>query len=156
MDFFELLSIVGSVLLALGGGAAIVFALAKWLGGVWAARILENERLAGAREQELLIRRRNVYTKLSVSLRVFLNASTRSNVDDQKRFLEAYDEAALWAPDEVMNSVGHLLDLIKKNTASRGSVPEETLQTAYASAIAAMRKDCGFQNTKFNYRLVSF
>ena len=65
-------------------------ALANWLGGVWAARILENERLAGAREQELLVRRRNVYTKLSVSLRVFLNTSTRSNVDDQKRYLDAY------------------------------------------------------------------
>jgi hypothetical protein len=156
MNFSALLSIAGSVLLALGGGAAIVFALAKWLGGVWAARILESERLAGAREHELLVRRRNVYTKLSVSLRVFLSSSTHANVDDQKRFLEAYDEAALWAPDEVMNSVGRLLDLIKANTAMRGSVAEEELQRVYASAISAMRIDCGFPATKFQYRVVSF
>ncbi|MBT9494575.1 MAG: hypothetical protein IV107_19990 [Paucibacter sp.] len=156
MEFSKLLSIAGSVFLALSGGAVVVFALAKWIGGVWAARILENERLAGAREQELLVRRRNVYAKLSVSLRVFLSAATRSNEDDQKRFLEAYDEAALWAPDEVMNPVGHLLDLIRKNTASRGSVTEEDLQLAYASAVLAMRQDCGFPNTQFRYRVVSF
>lgn len=156
MSFSDLLSIFGSVLLALGGGAVIVFALAKWLGGVWAARILEGERLAGAREQELLVRRRNVYAKLSVSLRVFLSASTHKSHDDQKRFLEAYDEAALWAADEVMNSVGYLLDLIRKNTASRGAVTEEELQSAYTSAIEAMRKDCGFPNTRFQYRVVSF
>lgn len=55
-----------------------------------------------------------------------------------------------------MNSVGHLLDLIKKNTVSRGLVTEETLQIAYAFSIAAMQKDCGFPNTKSNYRVVSF
>lgn len=156
MHLTDLLSITGSVLLALGGGAAIVFALSSWLGGVWAARILETERLAGAREQELLVRRRNVYAKLSISLRVFLSATARSNSEDQKRFLEAYDEAALWAPDEVMNIIGHLLDLIKTNTASRGSVTEEALQVAYAACISAMRRDCGFQNTEFSYRVVSF
>lgn len=156
MDFPTLLSIAGSVLLALGGGSLVVFALAKWLGGVWAARILENERSAAVREHELLVRRRNVYSKLSVSLRVFLSASARHNEHDQKRFLEAYDEAALWAPDEVMNAIGHLLDLIKANTASRGSVGEEALQQAYTDAITAMRKDCGFTTTKFEYRVVSF
>jgi hypothetical protein len=156
MNLTDLLSITGSVLFALSGGTAIIFALIKWLGGVWAARILETERLTGMREQELLIRRRNVYTKLSISLRVFLSATTRSNADDQKRFLEAYDEAALWAPDDVMNSIGHLLDLIQTNTAIRGSVTENELQLAYSTSITAIRKDCGFPNSKFNYRVVSF
>ena len=156
MDFSNLLSITGSILLALGGGTAFVFALAKWLGGVWAGRILESERLAGAKEQELLVRRRNVYAKLSVALRVFLSPGTQSDADLQKRFLEAYDEAALWAPDEVMNPIGHLLDLIKSNTHKKGSVNEEALQVAYAGCIAAMRRDCGFPNTKFQYRVVAF
>ncbi|QBC44560.1 hypothetical protein [Iodobacter fluviatilis] len=156
MNITDLLSITGSVLFALSGGTAIIFALFKWLGGVWAARILETERLTGAREQELLVRRRNVYTKLSISLRVFLSAATRNNTDDQKRFLEAYDEAALWAPDDVMNPIGHLLDLIKANSAARGSVSENELQIAYSSSITAMRKDCGFPDSKFNYRFVSF
>lgn len=156
MSFPDLFSIFGSILLAFGGGAIIVFALAKWLGGVWAARILETERLTGAREQELLVRRRNIYAKLSVSLRVFLSVRTHTSFDDQKKFLEAYDEATLWATDDVMNSLGHLLDLIRKNTASRGSIAEQELQIAYTSVIEAMRKDCGFPDTKFQYRVVSF
>jgi hypothetical protein len=156
MSFSDFMSLTGSVLLALGGGVAVVVALANWLGDLFAARILERERLAGAREQEILVRRRNVYAKLSVSLRVFLSASTRSNADDQKRFLESYDEAALWAPDDVMNAIGHLLDLIKVNTSVRGSVTEDALQGAYAACIRAMRKDSGFPHTEFNYRVVSF
>jgi len=156
MNFADLLSIAGSVFVALGGGAVLVFALAQWLGGIWAARIVEREKIIGVREQELLVRRRNVYGKLAVSMRVFLSASTHKDDDGRKSFLEAYDEAALWAPDEVMNAVGQLLDLIRLNTAERGSVSESTLQRSYAEAIAAMRRDCGFPSTTFEYRLVSF
>lgn len=156
MTFPDLLSIAGSVFVALGGGAVLVFALAQWLGGIWAARIVERDKLSGAREQELLVRRRNVYGKLATSMRVFLSASVQKDDGAQQGFLEAYDEAALWAPDGVMNAVGQLLDLIRKNTAQRGSVTENELQRAYAAAITAMRKDCGFPSTTFEYRLVSF
>jgi len=104
MNIEQILSITGSVLLALGGGAAIVFALSKWLGGVWANRILENERAASAREHELLVRRRNVYAKLAVSLRVFLRRHEHNAPDNREQFLEAYDEASLWAPDSVRGS----------------------------------------------------
>ncbi|KQY89141.1 hypothetical protein ASD35_16705 [Pelomonas sp. Root1444] len=89
-------------------------------------------------------------------MRVFLSASTQREDEQRMSFLEAYDEAALWAPDDVMNAVGELLDLIRKNSAERGSVRENTLQRAYAAAIAAMRRDCGFPSTTFEYRLVSF
>ncbi|MBC3833278.1 hypothetical protein H8K33_17340 [Undibacterium amnicola] len=156
MPLTDLLSIAGSVLIAIGGGAAIVFALAKWLGGVWATRILENERATQSREQELLVRRRNIYAKLSVALRVFLSSTTRSSPEYQVRFLEAYDEAALWASDEVMNAVGMLLDQIRSNTERRGAHSEQELQTAYATCITSMRKDVGFKNTEFSYRVVSF
>lgn len=156
MNISDLLSITGSVLLALGGGAAVVFALAKWLGGVWAARILENERLAGVREQELLIRRRNVYAKLSLTLRVFLKSERPSSPGDKKNFLEAYDEAALWASDDVMNAIGRFLDLNRMITASPRSVSKNALPEAYVYCITAMRKDCGFPDTEFSYRVVSF
>jgi hypothetical protein len=66
MTFEELLSIVGAVLLSLGGGAAIVLGLSKYLGGIIAARILERKKAAYTREQGLLVRRRNVYAKLAL------------------------------------------------------------------------------------------
>ena len=156
MTFSNLLAITGSVLLALGGGAAIVYVLARWLGGVWANRILENERSAHGREHEVLVRRRNVYVKLAVSLRVFLRGHDPNASDIRERFLEAYDEASLWAPDSVMNPVGQLLDMIRENTARPGIVSQETLQAAYASCMSAMRRDTGFPNTTFAYRVVSF
>jgi len=162
MSFQDLLSIAGSVLLALGGGSVLVFALAKWLGGVWAGRILEAEKARLVREQELLVRRRNAYAKLAVALRVFLRHEG-DGWDDGKdtdartsRFHEAYDEAALWAPDEVMNAIGEFLDLIKQMQQEPSSVSQSALLESYADCIASMRRDCGFPATKFNYRIVHF
>jgi hypothetical protein len=108
-DFF---SIAGSILLSLGGGAVIVAALAKWLGGVWASRILESERASHAQELEILVRRRNIYANLATTLRVFLKPHDAKASDGREKFLAAYDEASLWAPDAVMNVVGSLLDLV--------------------------------------------
>ena len=162
MSIQDLLSIAGSILLALGGGCVVVFALAKWLGGVWAGRILENEKAQAAREQELLVRRRNAYAKLAVALRVFLRHEGEG-WDDGKdtdarasKFHEGYDEAALWAPDEVMNAVGEFLDLIEQMREEPSSVPQPVLLEAYAECIASMRRDCGFPATQFKYRIVHF
>jgi hypothetical protein len=130
--------------------------LSKWLGGVWANRILENERAQSAREHELLIRRRNVYAKLALSLRVFLRRYELPAPDNREKFLEAYDEAALWAPDAVVNLIGEFIDLNRRNAATPGSISQEAMQNAYAACISAMRKDCGFANTTFVYRVVSF
>lgn len=152
-DFF---SIAGSILLSLGGGAIIVAALAKWLGGVWASRILESERASHAQELEILVRRRNIYANLATTLRVFLKPHDAKASDGREKFLAAYDEASLWAPDAVMNAVGSLLDLVKRNTAALGSVPQEDLQAAYELCIIEMRRDSGFPNTSYKYRIVSF
>ncbi len=160
MSLQDLLSVVGSVLIALGGGAVVVFALSKWLGGVWAGRILENERARETREQELLVRRRNAYAKLAVALRVFLRHEGQGWDQGQQvesgKFHEAYNEAALWAPDDVMNAVGSFLDLIKKIQDDPESVPQSMLLDTYANCISSMRRDCGFPATKFQYRVVHF
>ncbi len=110
MNFSDLLEICGAILLSLGGGAVIVFALSKWLGGVWAARILLNEDAHKQQVFEALVRRRNIYTKLATSLRVLLKKHEHEGPDLREEFLRAYDEASVWAPDQVMNAVGNLLD----------------------------------------------
>ena len=155
MSFVDLLSIAGSVLFAIGGGAAIVFCLAKWLGGVWATRILESERASTAREQELLVRRRNVYAKLAVSLRALIGPPSEGQKADQAQFLAAYDESTLWASDDVLNAVGTLLDQLRANFLTPEAHSQIALKATYASCILAMRKDVGFKNTTFAYRLVS-
>jgi hypothetical protein len=160
MAFQDLLSIAGSILVALGGASVVLFALGKWLGGVWATRIIDSERAQAAREQERLGRQRSAYAKLSAALRVFLrhegeNWEENRNTERAK-FHEAYDEAALWASDEVMNSIGTFLDLIKKVQELPSSVPQDVLINAYTECISSMRRDCGFPKTSFKYRVVHF
>lgn len=155
MSFTELLSISGSILLSLGGGAAIVFALAKWLGGVWAGRILEHEKATSAREHELLVRRRNVYTKLALSMRVFLGSGAPSTEAKKTAFLEAYDEAALWASEEVIAEIGKFLDMQAEHASGR-SVDQAAMRAAFVHCIAVMRRDCGFPSSQYEHRVVAF
>ena len=44
MTFQDAISIGGSIIASLGGGAVIVFALSNWLGKVWAERLMQRER----------------------------------------------------------------------------------------------------------------
>jgi hypothetical protein len=156
MGFASLIELVGAVLLSLSGGAAIVFALSKWLGGVWASRILENERASLAREQELLIRRRDVYKRLALSMRVFLRGSAPATPQQKEQFLAAYDEAALWAAEDVVIELGEFLDLQTKQAANPGSVSQSEHQTAFLRCMTSMRRDCGFSQTRYSHRIVAF
>lgn len=156
MTIIELIEIIGAVFFALGGGAVIVFALSKWLGGVWAGRILENERAELAREHELLIRRRNVYTKLALSMRVFLNSTMPSNQNQKDAFLTAFDEAVLWAAEDVATELGNFLDLQVQHVKSPELTSQKVLQEAFVRCMTVMRKDCGFPNTMYKHRIVVF
>ena len=156
MYMSNLLSLVGAIFLSLGGGAAIVFALSKWLGGVWAGRILENERAVLTREHELLIRRRNVYTKLALSMRVFLNSGVPATPEPQSAFLAAYDEAALWASEEVIAELATFLDMQVQNKRTPGSVSQDAQRAEFVHCITVMRRDCGFPQSQYQHRVVTF
>ena len=147
MEFSELMEVVGAITLSLGGGAAIVFMLSKWLGNVWAGRILENEKANLAREHELLIRRRDVYSNLAVAMRIFINIETEADAQQQSEFLKAYDLAALWASEDVINQMAKFLDSVINKSQSKED---------FVKCISEMRKDCGFPSTKYQHRLVSF
>jgi len=47
-------NIAGAILVALGGGGAIVLLMSSWLGKVWANRILESEKAKFQTEFALL------------------------------------------------------------------------------------------------------
>ena len=156
MNFAFLIEVVGAIFLSLGGGVAIVFVLSKWLGGVWAGRILENERAELAREHELLVRRRNVYTKLALSMRVFLKSDTPSTTEQKDAFLAAYDEAALWAAEDVAAELGKFLDMQIAHVKTPDSVNQQSLQERFVRCVTIMRKDCGFPKTTYTHRVVTF
>jgi hypothetical protein len=147
MEFSELMEVVGAIALSLGGGAAIVFALSKWLGNIWAGRILENEKASLAREHELLIRRRDVYSSLAVAMRIFIDTETKANAEQKSEFLKAYDLAALWANEDVVEQMAKFLDSVIKSKPS---------EEDFVGCISEMRKDCGFPKTKYKHRIVDF
>lgn len=156
----EMLELVGSILLALGGGSIIIFGLSKHLATLWAQRALELERATHAREHELLVRRRNVYTKLALSLRVFLVTPGASSEEEQlaarAAFLAAYDEAAVWASEEVIEAVSALMDMNVQHTTAPTTVPMEDYRAAYERCLVSMRRDSGFPKSKYRHRIVVF
>jgi len=54
MTFLEGLQLAGTILVALGGGGAIVFGLSNWLGKVWADKLMQKEKAKYSRELESL------------------------------------------------------------------------------------------------------
>jgi hypothetical protein len=147
MQVPELMEIVGAITLSLGGGAVIVFALSKCLGNIWAGRILENEKSNLAREHELLVRRRDVYSNLAVTMRVFIDNGSNANAVQKSEFLKAYDLAALWASEGVINQMAKFLDSVVEKKPSKED---------FVGCISEMRKDCGFPSTKYQHRIVNF
>lgn len=174
----DILKISAFILVSLGSSGAIILGLANWQGKVWANRILESERAKNRTELEreksthkselerikadlqleleYLSRKRDIYTKLAVNMRVFLTSHQMEKTDRRENFLEAYDEAYLWASQDVVEKLGQFIDLIKVSTANPGSVPEDVKQHLYAECLHAMRIDAGHEESSQCYRIASF
>jgi hypothetical protein len=164
-------STAAAVVVSLGGGGLLVFALSSWLGKVWANRIADAERARFARELEGyknelqrlseerrdgLTRKRDIYAQVATSMRVFL-AAGRSASDAEKRdFLKAFDQAALWASEDVAKALGNFLAQSTRNANQPGSVSNDEFKDAYRACLNAMRRDCGFPDTTFNYPVITF
>lgn len=173
MNWTNVVVSVGTLAAAVGGAATVIVALAGWLGRVWATRIAQEERARldaeverikarlqrdTSAEIDALTRQREVYARLAASLRVLLAGTVLRGVEQKAALLDAYDVACLWAAEPVVEAVGELLDLVRVERVR--SVPQEQLQEqlrrAYTNCMDAMRRDCGFPNTAFKYRLVTF
>lgn len=189
MDLQDVFAVAAAVLASLGGASVLVLALSGWLGRLWAQRMLQGERaehervlerlrseLRGDVDQELerlraslqgdmdvLLRRREVYERLIVSMRVFLGATSPAGDNEKREFLRAYDAAMLWASDSVVEAVGAFLDINKASLAQQVHAPAKALQhqismqQAYSTCVIEMRRDAGFPNTRVEpvqYRIV--
>jgi hypothetical protein len=170
-DAATIWSTAGAVIFSLGGGGILVFALSSWLGKVWANRIADAERARFSKELEsyktdlqhlseerrdALTRKRDVYGRVAASMRVFLGAREPATDDDKREFLVAFDQATLWASEEVAKTLGHFLVQSTRNADIPGSVSNDEFKDAYRECLIAMRRDCGFPDTTFHYPVVTF
>jgi hypothetical protein len=78
----DILSVAAAVVAALGGGAAIVFALSSWLGKVWANHLMEADKARHARDLKAL------EADLSRDLKA-LEADLSRAAEDRTRKLES-------------------------------------------------------------------
>jgi hypothetical protein len=140
----------------------LILALVRILSKAWLDRQLERLKNELEGEMDLLTRRRDVYAELANAMRVFQRSQRQWSAEERtergNRFLKAYDEACLWASEPVIETVGVFLDLVLVDERSHGQTKgtEERKQKAYAACMEEMRKDSGFSNTGFKYRIVGF
>lgn len=92
MIFYEYVvwSIANAVLLSLGGGGVLVFALSSWLGKVWATRILEKEK------NELQKEYTNFKSKLDKDLYQHNVAFLRLDAQRADAIRELYSHLVAW------------------------------------------------------------
>ena len=156
MSMKDILTITAAIMTSIGASGAIFYGLSNWLGKVWANRLLEHDRLIAAKEIEATSRKRDIYAKLAINMRVFLKSHDMKTDDRRASFLETYDEAFLWASDDVTFAIGTFIDLLIIDGVVQGNVPMKEKQEAYTRCLLAMRKDAGYPKTNANFRIASF
>lgn len=177
MDFQEIFKVAGAIILSFGGSSVILYGLTKWLGGIWASKIIgkvqqeyqkeleilrqkgsvELERLKSSHDFEMdyLVRKRENYEKMTIAMRVHLKQSGESNLKD---FLESHDIMHLWASDRVMSALNDFMDILISQTSKPSPSNQPILKKRYAQVIIEMRKDTGFSKTTLtseHFRFVS-
>lgn len=96
------------------------------------------------RESEVLSKQRDLYSKLALSTRVFLEGNdTHRKKED---FSNNYSEMWLWASDEVLQKLNVIL-AYHILMANGKTITQKQLKESYSNFILEMRKDVGFSNT---------
>ncbi|MEQ1778255.1 MAG: hypothetical protein ABL863_06910 [Nitrosomonas sp.] len=120
---------------------------------------VENVRAEFAKESQLLEKRREVYERISDSLRIFIDGHHNSS-QQQNAFHSAYSACWLWAPDEVLIKLNEFIKMQQENAANNSKVhSQEKLKQVYCEIILSMRRDVGFSETtmdKERYAFIKF
>ena len=127
---------------------------------VKASHVAELERVKAAlfSEGQITERRRRVYEDVCAALKIFI-AGHSQTPQAKERFHEAYAAAWLWASDDVLDALNHLVKLLIRHGASQGFAEQNEQKEAYTTVILAMRKDVGFSGTGVqarDYQFVQF
>ncbi|TFJ91699.1 hypothetical protein [Lentibacillus salicampi] len=118
-------------------------------------RLQTNEELELLRtdlidESEALVRKRDVYERLSGAMRIFIQGQFPDQETGQKRqqdFLDSYAAAWLWASDDLIRSLNTFI-LMNMRVPAENNPHQQKLKNAYFNVLLQMRKDAGFYDTE--------
>ncbi len=117
---------------------------------------VESVRTEFAKESALLEKRREVYERISDSLRIFIDGHDTSP-QQQNAFHSAYSACWLWTPDEVLTKLDQFIKMQQENAANNHRThSQEDLKRVYYEIILGMRKDVGFPETTMDETRYSF
>jgi hypothetical protein len=150
----QISEIVLIIISSFGTAGVVILGLSNWLGKVWAEKLIENQKYLNQSELEFLTRKRDVYTKLGKHLRVFLDSAKCNETVFKEAFLEAYDEAYLWASEEVVENLAVLVESVRLENLELTTQAEKKI--LYIKCMHSMRVDSGHKNSKERYQVISF
>ncbi len=100
MTLEETIKIASAILLSLGGGGIIVFALSSWLGKVWANRIMAEER--------------SKYERELAELRAKLEKANEESLSKLRTDLEIYRDTYLKAHNDKLTTYRIVTDIVSE------------------------------------------
>lgn len=118
--------------------------------------MVESVRAEFAKESHLLEKRREVYERISDSLRIFIDGHNNCS-QQQNAFHSAYSACWLWAPDDVLINLNKFIKMQQDNAENNHAAhDQERLKQVYCEIILSMRKDVGFSETTIGTERYAF
>ncbi len=167
----EAFEIAQAVLLSIGGGSIIIFALSSFLGKVWAKRILQNEKQEHDKELsqfkaqlESLIHKDSLNYQQKLDLYkvvsnplielvalISKNGLTSEHVQEfDRQRLHITAQLALFAPQSVFNAFSDMIDYIYDSLENE-DYSFHVFRDKALSYLSEMRKDIGIYKDEVSY-----
>jgi hypothetical protein len=109
MTFTQIIEAVAAVLVALGGGGAVVLGLSNYLGKLWADRLMARDR---AEHETMLAGLRSEQEKKLAELRADLDARNSESIEQMKAALDLHKGKLAGAHDDKLTAYRAIIDLI--------------------------------------------
>lgn len=179
MNWEDAFKIIAATITSIGAGGAIVFALASWLGKVWAERILldEKNRLSAElertkqeldliKEKTLRFQNDKIFAYRAVSDVVARMLATFDSHEDGRltqgeagaRFdefneqrIKVYGHLAMMAPQAVMNAQDELMDYLLLIYHGNAQYDWEKIREKALSLLNEIRLDIGIDKSPIAY-----
>jgi len=118
-------------------------------------RLVERVRAEISNESVLIEKRREVYERISDSLRIFIAGHTAS-VNEKEHFHSAYAACWLWAPDHVLENLNKFIRMQQDVAVNPSKYTQDDLKYLYGEIILGMRRDVGFPVTTLQEKSYTF